>query len=107
MTKLATNRVVDDHASQLANGFRSPDLSTVFKIWPIVEVSGESGKFMEFGADASIIRSGLERALGDDRKRVDFRVAIGNYNTTEVSVEVPTYARELKNVPEKLRGKYQ
>lgn len=107
MTKLATNRVVDEHSSQLANGFRAPEFIGITKIWPIVEVSGESGKFMEFGADASVIRTGLERALGDDRKRVDIRVASGSYNTTEVAVEVPTYDRELKNVPENMRGKYQ
>jgi hypothetical protein len=107
MTKLASNRVVDDHASQLANGHRPPELIGITRIWPIVEVSGESGKFMEFGADASVIRTGLERALGDNRERVDMRVSTGTYNTTEVSVEVPTFDRELKNVPEKLQAKYQ
>jgi hypothetical protein len=107
MGKLATLRVVDDHATKLAGGFRKPELVAVSKIWPIVSVKGESGKFMEFAADASIIRSGLERALGDDRESVNIHVGTGSYNTSEVSVAVPTFDRELRNVPEDLRGAYQ
>jgi hypothetical protein len=107
MGKLAKNRVVDEHASQLASGFRAPDLVAVGKIFPIVDVTTESGKFMTFGADASVIRTGLERALGDDRKRIDMRVGTGSFNTAEVGLEIPLYDRELKNVPESRRQDYR
>lgn len=107
MGKLAKNRVVDAHASQLAAGFRKPEFTAVNKIYPIVDVSTESGKFMQFAADAFVIQQNLERALGDDRKRIEMRVGSGSYNTAEVSVEVPVYDREIKNVPEQRRQDYR
>ncbi len=106
MGRLATNRVVDAHATKLVSGFRVPQFVGINKIWPIIDVASEVGKFMQFFADASVIRSGLERALGDARKRMDLRVATSSYNTTEVSAEVPVIDRELKNVPESRRQQY-
>lgn len=107
MGKLAKNRVVDAHASNLASGYRAPDLIGLKKIMPIVPVSSEAGKFMVFGADANVIRAGLERALGEDRKRIEMRVGSGSYNTAEVALEAPIYDRELKNVPESRRQDYR
>lgn len=107
MGTLAKNRVVDPHASQIASGFRKPEFTAVNKIFPIVDVSSEAGAFMQFGADASLIRANLERALGDDRKRIEMTVASGKYNTAEVSIEIPIYDRVIKNIPEARRDDYR
>lgn len=107
MSKLKKTRVVDVHASQLVSGYRAPEFVAVSKILPIVDVSSEAGQFMEFAADASVIRQNLKRALGDDRHRIEMRVGSDKYATNEFSVEVPIYDRELRSVPEERKQDYR
>lgn len=107
MSKLKTLRVVDEHATNIMSGYRRPELAAVNKIWPIIDVNSEKGKFMEFAADQSVVRQNLERALGDERKRIDVRVGSGEYGTDEMSLEIPIFDREIKNVPEERRQKYR
>lgn len=107
MGKLKSLRLVDSHASQIMSGYRKPELGAINKIWPIIDVDTEKGKFFEFAADQSVIRAGLERALGDERKRVDVRVGEGAFSTDEVSLEIPIYDRELDNVPEERRQRFR
>lgn len=107
MGKLKSNRVVDPHATQLVSGFRAPEFTAVRKIWPIVSVNKETGKFMQFAADASVLRTNMKRALGDDRKRIEMRVGSGSFATAEFSIEVPLYDRELRNVVEGMEGTYR
>jgi hypothetical protein len=107
MGKLASNRVVDAHASQLVSGYRKPQFVGVNRILPIVDVVFEAGKFMEFAADASVIRSNMNRALGDGRSSIEMRVGEGSYATGEVGIKVPLYDRELRNVPQERRADYE
>jgi len=107
MGKLASTRVVDPFVSNIMSGYRRPDATAVNHILPIVDVATEAGKFMDFAADASVIRQNLNRALGDSRKRIDIHVGAGAYSTGEVSIEVPTYDREMKNVPVSQHDNYQ
>lgn len=107
MGKLASNRVVDAHASKLVSGYRVPQFVGVNKILPIVDVVLEAGKFMEFAADASVIRENMNRAMGDVRKRIEMRVGAGAYSTGEVGIEVPLYDRELRNVPAERQDDYR
>lgn len=107
MSTLKKLRVVDEHATKLVSGFRSPVTPVVNKILKIVPVTSEAGKFMQFGAFAHLVREGLERALGDDRKRIAITVGQGSYNTTEVSIEGAIPDRAMRNVPEARRQDYR
>jgi hypothetical protein len=107
MGKLKSTRVVDPHASKIVSGFRAPEFIGVNKIWPIVPVSSETGKFMEFCADASVLRKNIVRALGDDRKRIEMRVGSGSFVTAEYGIEVPLYDRELRNVVKEREEDYR
>lgn len=107
MGKLRSNRVADPHVSSILSGFRVPQFVGVNKIFPIVRVKSEAGKFMQFAADASVVRQNLQRALGDRRSRIEMKVGAGTYGTTESGIEVPLFDRELKNVPDDLHDAYR
>jgi hypothetical protein len=100
MGKLASNRVVDAHASELCGGYRPQKFAAVKHILKTVAVKNEAGSFMEFAADASVLRENLNRALGDARKRINMKVGKSSYAAGEVSLEVETIDRELRNVPD-------
>lgn len=103
MGELKKLRVVDPHATQLVSGYRSRITPVINKIFPIVDVTSEAGKFMNFGAYAHLLRTGLERALGDNRKRISITVGEGSYNTNEVSIEGAIPDRAIRNTPESRR----
>jgi len=95
--KLSQLRQVDEHSTNLLSGYRNETLVGI-RIFPIVEVQKESGKFTEYGPSPFLQKSQLQKAMSSDRISVDFTTASGSYFTNRAEIEVPIYDQELEEI---------
>jgi hypothetical protein len=106
--RVKNTRLVDVHATKLASAFREPAYGAVNAIWPIVGVEGESGRYPKFGVGAVIPdRENFIYTLGKERERLDVTMSGGRFANDEISLEIPMYDVEMRNVPEANRQRFR
>jgi hypothetical protein len=103
--KLSQLRQVDEHATNLVSGYRNKTFLGL-RIFPIVPVNREAGKFTEFGPSPFFTRDKLANALGTPRVRLEYTTATGTYITNRADVEVPIYDRELDEIADSDRDAF-
>src|SRR5438309_1419834 len=97
MARVQDVAVVNPHETAIVSGYRDPRLVGVNKMFPIVDVKSERGRYTEYGPDASIIRQGLEQPLGLGRQSIDVTIAAGDFACVKMGVNVPYFDEERDN----------
>jgi hypothetical protein len=106
--RVKNNRLVDVHATKLASAHRVPAYGASNRIFPIIGVEGESGRYPKFGVGAIIPdREQFIFTLGEERKRLDVTMSGGRFANDEISLEIPMYETEMRNVPEANRQRFR
>jgi len=97
----ANARVIDPILSEVARGYQNPDF-VGGKLFPRVPVTARGGRIITFGKEAFLQYANMERAPGQNTRRIQFGYAGAPYALRDYSLEgvVPTEIdQEAQAVP--------